>query len=271
MNSSIDTQHLVTVAIELAKEAGQLILTGKREGFETQNKAGTELVTSCDLAAEKLLTEAIRQSFPDHTIIGEEGTGSIDDPDIPNDKNTPTWFIDPIDGTANFAHGLPWYAVSIGVEVEGAACCGVIHAPELDYTFSASVGTGAYLNGRPISVAKATGLSESLVATGFSYDRVRNVGYPVDALRAVLSQAKDVRRMGVASLDCAMVAAGWISAYWEQGLQPWDVSAGALLVREAGGLVTDFDGYPFRTGGLEFVASNGMVHADLLTALNGPR
>jgi myo-inositol-1(or 4)-monophosphatase len=197
-------------------------------------------------------------------VLAEEGRGT----DTPGAKLR--WVIDPLDGTTNFAHGYPRFAVSIGVEHEGEPAVGVVYDPLLDECYHAVAGGGAFRNGKPIRVSRETAFDRALLATGFAYDKRENDDNLVE-FRAVLKTARELRRDGSAALDLCYVACGRLEGYWEHKLKPWDVAAGGLIVCEAGGRVSDRDGGPAWRSGAEIVATNGALHDALLAVLDGTR
>ncbi len=222
-------------------------------------KGEIDLVTEVDVRAEKTITELIRGAFPRHQILAEEGTQGGDDP-------AHRWIIDPLDGTTNYAHGLPVFCVSIGYELEGQMALGAIYDPSRDELFVARSGRGATLNEHPIGVSDTASLGRALLATGFPYDR--GLLPPALAQFAALSgQTQAVRRIGSAALDCAWVAAGRFDGYWETVVRPWDVAAGGLIAQEAGAHVTDLDGAPFRPAAGHILMSNPHLHGAIFDAL----
>ncbi len=233
--------HLAVVA-ELAAAAARAGGAVLREGYgqvhSVRFKGEVDLVTEVDLRSERTVVGIIRDRFPRHQILAEEGTTGGDDP-------AHRWIIDPLDGTTNYAHGMRAFCVSVGYEMEGELAVGAIYDPNLDDLYLARAGGGATLNGAPIRASDTTDLARALLATGFPYDRAR---LPI-ALRqfaALSAQSQAVRRIGSAALDCAWVAAGRFDGYWEGAVSPWDVAAGALIAAEAGARVTDLSGAPFR-------------------------
>jgi myo-inositol-1(or 4)-monophosphatase len=245
----------------IARRAGALLRQGQRQGFTVENKSAVELVTEHDRRAEALIVAALEAAFPAHRIVGEEGSL------LEGGDSHAVWYVDPLDGTTNFAHGIPFYAVSIGLEIEEEPALGVVYAPDNDWMFVAAKGQGAFLNGQPLRVSSATGLAQALLATGFPYDRTHPEVNNLAEFGEVFLRSQGIRRMGVASLDCAMVAWGVLDGYWELQIKPWDVSAGALLVREAGGCVTDTTGGPFRSTAGRILATNGIIHQELRDVL----
>jgi len=246
--------------VEAAQRAGQRLLELFEKGVSIEFKGTVDLVTEADRAAEQLIIGLIQQRFPDHDILAEEEGTRYRGSDH-------RWIIDPVDGTTNFAHGFPWFAISIGVEVKGAMVLGVVHNPCTGEFYLAEHGCGASLNGRPLKVSATDQLPQALLATGFPYDRKESPVNNYDHFINFQQSAQACRRPGAASLDLACVAAGRFDGYWEMKLKPWDVAAGVLLVEEAGGRVTDFDGMPMRLDGCECLASNGLIHGAMQTVL----
>jgi myo-inositol-1(or 4)-monophosphatase len=216
-----------------------------------------DLVTVADREAEQLITDRIRARWPRHDVMGEEGTRHETGSDF-------RWYVDPLDGTTNFAHGFPVFCVSIGLEHKGHPIAGIIYDPTRDELFAAERGNGAYLNQRRMKVSQIANLAEALVATGFpSHKRHKNPN--IHFYHQITLRTHGVRRAGSAALDLAYVAAGRIDGFWEFNLNAWDVAAGVLLVEEAGGRVTRFDGQPFSMNDTrEVLASNTLLHADLM-------
>jgi myo-inositol-1(or 4)-monophosphatase len=216
-----------------------------------------------DIASERLIAGRLRAAFPTHTIVGEERGASVGGD--PSHK----WFIDPVDGTTNYAHGFPFFCVSIGLEIEGEPALGVVCSPTFGELFVAEAGGGATLNGRSIEVSSTTDLGQALLATGFPYDR----GAFAPALRSferLSLRSQAVRRAGSAALDMCYVACGRLDGYWEHQVMPWDMAAGRLLVVEAGGRVTTTADGAFAVDSGNVVASNGALHAQLIDALATP-
>ncbi|HEX2484084.1 MAG TPA: inositol monophosphatase family protein [Myxococcota bacterium] len=259
-----EDDSLVALAVDLARRAGAL----QKSRYETRLEIGTksapvDLVTEVDKACEALIVDALRRERPGDAVLAEEGGGS----DRPG--ATFRWLIDPLDGTTNYAHGYPRFCVSIGVEREGARHVGVVYDPLMDELYTAVRGGGARRNGAAIRVSPERELGRSLLATGFAYDaRVSQVDN-LDHFGAFLKRARALRRDGSAALDLCYVASGRLEGYWELKLNPWDVAAGALVVEEAGGRVTDFAGSGDARSGREVVSSNGHVHAQMLAVLRG--
>jgi myo-inositol-1(or 4)-monophosphatase len=253
------------VAVDAATRAGALLrahLGGPREIRYKQSRS--DLVTEMDRRAETLIVETIRARFPGHSVLAEE-RGVL--PGSPSHR----WIVDPLDGTTNYAHGLPLFAVSIALEIDGCVVLGVVYEPNREECFIAERGRGATLNGLPLRVSTVSTLGESLLGTGYQY----NIHDPRDSnLRehaALSRRCQSVRAIGSAVTQLASVAAGRLDGFWELRLGAWDVAAGALLIEEAGGAVTDLDGRPLDLAAPAIVASNGLIHADMLRALGEVR
>lgn len=247
--------QFLEVAIETAMEAGGILVSEFDHPAKISYKGEVDLVTQADKRSEEAIVGRLKRYFPKHAIVAEEGGGQ-------EGEERHRWIVDPLDGTTNFAHGYPCFAVSIGFEQEGELVAGVIYQPITKELFTASKGEGAYLNGRRIQVSQVDHLSTSLLATGFpSTKRARNPN--IHFYWNFTLQSHGVRRDGSAALDLAAVACGRFDGFWEFGLHAWDTAAGVLLVREAGGIVTDFSGRPYRVGDYETLASNGRIHTEL--------
>jgi myo-inositol-1(or 4)-monophosphatase len=244
-------------ATAMAREAGAILRARFGQPHDVRFKGAIDMVTEADQAAEELIAARIRERYPTHDLLGEEGSrGATADSPF-------RWVVDPLDGTTNFAHGLPHFAVSIALEHRGAAIVGVVFDPMRDELFLAARGLGATRNDMPIHVSAAGQLIQSLLVTGFSYNFERRARQ-ADLWRDFLVRVQAIRQTGSAALNLAYIAAGRLDGYWERGIAPWDVAAGALLVSEAGGTVTDLRGGSFHSDEGELVASNGAIHADLL-------
>ena len=260
----MDTDDILSRAVSIAHEAGALI----RRAFPRTAlshiglKGAVNPVTETDTAAERLILSRLRAAFPHHRILAEEGGGAAW-----QEPGPPVWLVDPLDGTNNFAHGFPHVAVSLALVAEGRPVVGVIYDPLKDETFAAAVGRGAMLNGEPIHVSKVARLADGFLATGFPYDRRTAPDNNTARLDHFLRRSLGVRRAGAASLDLAYVACGRFDGFWEIRLKPWDVAAGVLLVREAGGRATDFAGTANCLSGEEIVASNGLIHEEMLRVI----
>jgi myo-inositol-1(or 4)-monophosphatase len=244
----------------VAREAGALLLTYFHQGLKIEYKGDADLVTAADRASEALIRERIRDQFPTHDVLGEE-QGL-------NDQGSEyRWYVDPLDGTTNFAHGYPVFCVSMALEHgradQGRRIAGVVYDPTRDELFTAEQAGGAHLNGKSIHVSNATQLKECLVATGFpSHKRHKNPN--IHFYHQITLRTHGVRRAGSAALDLCNVASGRFDGFWEFNLNPWDTAAGALIVEEAGGKVSRFDGSAFQLDSRETLASNGLVHDALL-------
>jgi len=247
-------------AIEAARLAGGYQRFRFSSPLQVDMKGDKDLVTEVDRESERLITERLLSSFPGHDILAEEG-------DYPANNSPFRWIIDPLDGTTNFAHGFPWFCVSIGLEHEGALVAAVIFNPIQDELFTASKGGGAFLNGRQLAVSGHSPLRDSLLGTGFPYDCASDPANNFANFIAFQKAARGIRRAGAAALDLAAVAAGRLDGFWELKLKPWDVAAGTLLVREAGGRVTCFEGGEYSLSGNRIVASNGLIHDEMLDLL----
>jgi len=252
------------VAEGIARQAGALLREFYAKGVATEYKGDVDLVTEADRSAEKLIREKLTAAFPTHGIYGEEGTRDQLDSEY-------RWYVDPLDGTTNFAHGFPAFCVILGLEKrapglaadqDGEVVAGVIYDPLRDEMFSAERGKGAFLNGKQIHVSKTKTLAESLTATGFPSHKRHN-SPNVHFYHEFTLRSHGVRRAGTAGLDLAYVACGRLDGFWEFNLNPWDTSAGILLVEEAGGTVTRFDGSKFRLDSSEIFATNGLVKAEM--------
>ncbi len=251
----------------LGKDAGEILLAGAGRSHaaeSTSKRNPSDLVTEFDQRAEKLIVERILNQFPTDTVVAEEGGTAFGTSDR-------CWLVDPLDGTTNFVHGLPQFCVSVALQVGGDLTLGVVEAPALDWSFYGSRGKGAFLRSRghhqKLQVSQTTTLEQSLLATGFPYDRQTSDKNNFAEFIALKKRTHGVRRMGSAALDLAMVAAGFFDGYWEMKLKPWDLGAGALLVEEAGGRVTSWSGGEFVVTSGEAVATNGKIHDELLVAL----
>jgi myo-inositol-1(or 4)-monophosphatase len=263
MSASLPDLPYAGPAAEIARDAGALIRRYADADVTTEYKGEADLVTVADRESEKLLVERLRAQWPDHGIFGEEGARTHLDSEY-------RWYIDPLDGTTNFAHGFPAFCVSLGLVRRQQQDAGrdeivaaVIYDPLRDETFQAEKGRGAYLNGRPIHVSAAGTMSESLIATGFP-SRKRHSSGNVHFYHEITLRSHGVRRAGSAALDLAYTACGRLDGYWEFKLNPWDTAAGVLLVTEAGGKVTYFDGSPFLLASDEVLATNGKIHSEMI-------
>jgi len=251
-----DMQHLLAETVRIAKEVGDLIVEHAQKPRDIHHKGRIDLVTATDIAVENFLRDNLQALLPGSHFLAEESS-----PNAPLLENT--WIIDPLDGTTNFAHGLLFVATSIGLWREGDIVLGVINAPLLGTCFTALKGEGAFQDGVPLHVSTTTTLVDSLIATGFPYAMEEELPGLLRRMGRVLSQTQGVRRYGAAALDLAFTAAGHYDGYYERCLKPWDVAAGYLLVREAGGIVTRTDGNLFHVKNHDILATNGKIHSAL--------
>jgi myo-inositol-1(or 4)-monophosphatase len=257
-------REIAEVAIQIARDAGELLVTrfGARHD-ETAKGHAHNLVTEADQMSEALIDGALAARLPGHAVVAEERGGQV--------GAGITWWVDPLDGTNNYAHGYPVFAVNLAASIGDQVLVGVTYDPIRDELFSAVQGQGAWLNGVRLTVSARDSLLEALVATGFPYDKATNRDNNLAEFTRVTPLVRGMRRSGSAALDLAYVAAGRLDAYWEHGTRPWDVAAGVLLINEAGGTVTDLAGGAPRLDGGRFVASNGRIHAELLTVIGAAR
>lgn len=260
--SSPQTKDFLKVGLQTAKSAGKVLCKywGKLSSIR-QKQFFWDLVTEADMESEKVILDSIQKNFPTHRTLSEEaGLGNVEQSEF-------LWVIDPLDGTTNYTHGYPVVAISIGLLYNHSPLLGIVYNPILNELFQAIKGEGAYLNGKKIQVSLVEELNKGLLATGFAYDRreTQENNYAEFCHLTHLSQG--VRRGGAASLDLAYVAAGRLDGYWERGLKPWDVAAGALLVEEAGGKVTSYENGPIDLNSGRILATNGLIHEKLSNEL----
>jgi myo-inositol-1(or 4)-monophosphatase len=251
---------MLNFAIRVAKDAGRLLRDRVGTRIDVDHKGSINLVTDVDLASERLIREAISTYYPRHEVLGEEGG-------LSDSGSEYRWIVDPLDGTTNYAHGYPIFCVSIALECKGEIVLGVVYDPMRDELFTAERGGGAALNNRPIHVSKTAELMQGLLSTGFPYDIKTSKLTNLDHWANFAMNAQALRRDGAAALDLCYVACGRFDGFWELNLSPWDTAAGALIVTEAGGRVTNFSGGPFSNYKLEVVASNGLIHDRMLEVL----
>lgn len=256
----VSIDRCAEVGVEAARAAGQLLLDRFRTDFSVSHKGAVNLVTEVDLAAEEMIVSRILEAFPDHSILAEERHSTKSDGDI-------KWIIDPLDGTTNYAHGYRAFSVSIGLEIEGEVEWGVVFDPTHDDMYTARRGAGAACNGVSIKVSDVPSLGASLLATGFPYDIRTSSQTNLENFCAFALRTQGLRRSGSAALDLCDVAAGRLDGFWELKLNPWDCAAGYLIVREAGGIVTNFSGGRGSIYEAETVASNGRIHEEMLAVL----
>lgn len=255
--------ELIEAACEIALNAGKLLKKGFGNTFSIQSKEGKHnLVTDYDRISEEWIKKTIAEIFPSHGFLAEESfQGDLPSSDI-------IWIIDPLDGTVNFAHGIPHFAVSIAAYQKGKILCGAVYNPMLDELFTAEKGKGAYLNHKPIHVTKQSQFEDAFVATGFPYNAYQNPFHCIERFGKMVKQGLPIRRMGVAALDLAYVAAGRFDLFWEVGLQPWDMAAGKILIEEAGGKISLYDGttHPILSY-TTCLATNGHLHEKMVCLL----
>jgi len=245
------------LARQLAREAGKIIRDSLPLKKEISHKAAVDLVTNVDLRAEKIICEGISRAFPDHAIVAEENHFDRSDQDW-------CWYVDPLDGTINYVHGIPHCSVSIALLHRGAPVASAVYDPFRDEMYHARAGAGAFLNDSPVAVSPTTALEDSLLVTGFPYDRRENLGLYLPYFEHFLVNARDVRRFGSAALDLCYLACGRFDGFWEWKLQPWDTAAGWLVVTEAGGTVSDFNGDAYDPWTPRVLASNGLIEQEFI-------
>lgn len=254
---------MLNFVIQTARDAGRILAERMGRTLEISNKGDIDLVTESDLASEKLIIERIKSHYPRHAILAEESGEAV----MVENSSEWKWIIDPLDGTTNYAHGYPCFCVSIGVERAGRIELGVVYDPLRDEVFAAERGQGATLNERRIRVSSIEELNRAMLCTGFPYD-VRERPHFARHFTNFTMQAQAVRRDGSAALDLAYVAAGRFDGFWEDGLSPWDVAAGSLLVEEAGGRVSNFGGLPLNIYSPQVLVSNGAIHEAMMIVLD---
>ena len=254
-------------AAGFAREAGAVLREGHGRTHRPERKGRIDLVTEYDRRSERLLLAAIARRFPDHAVLAEESGVSAAATGAP--QGAVRWIVDPLDGTTNFAHNYPFFCVSVAAEVEGVLAAGAVYDPVRDELFSAAAGEGATLDGAALRVSDIERVEEALLVTGFPYDVREHPEKSLPRFEAFLVRAQGVRRDGSAALNLCYLAAGRFDGFWEGHLSPWDMAAGVLIVREAGGRVTDYQGGTFRLERPEILASNGRIHEEMRTILAG--
>lgn len=254
---------MLNFAIETARDAGRVLLEKFGRKIEITMKGDINLVTEADLASEALIIERIKSYYPKHSILAEESGEAV----VSGGDLSWKWIIDPLDGTTNYAHGYPCWCVTLALEHNGEIVIGVTYDPTRNELFAAERGKGATLDGKPIRVSQAEELGNSLICTGFPYDIKQRDNF-AQHLTDMLLQSRGVRRDGSAAIDMAYVACGRFDGFWEEGLNPWDVAAGVLLIEEAGGHVSYYDGSKFSIYKAPICASNGLIHSHMLRILN---
>lgn len=251
---------MLNFAIQMARDAGRILVERKGRSLQVSHKGDINLVTEADLAAEKLIIDRINSYYPRHAILAEESGASSSEP------AEWKWIIDPLDGTTNYAHGYPCFCVSIAAEHDGKIEIGVVYDPVADELFAAERGQGATLNDRTIRVSEIDELNRAMLCTGFPYD-VRERPDFARHFSAFTMRAQAVRRDGSAALDLAYLACGRFDGFWEDGLNSWDIAAGVLLIEEAGGQISDFEGRTLDIYTPKVLASNGLIHDAMMTVL----
>ena len=252
-----DETYLQT-AIDAVRRAGEIQRQASRGTFEIRKKGTIDLVTEVDVAVERMIRALIAERYPDHDVLGEELGGPGE-----GERSRYCWICDPLDGTTNFAHGLPLFCSTIALEVDGELRVGAVYDPTRDELFTAIRGGGAFLNGEPIRVSNAATLIDSLLVTGFPYSVQEKLDEMLGLFGRFLSKARAVRRLRSAALDMCYVAAGRLDGFWEEGLNAWDIAGGVLIVQEAGGRITSLDGGPFVLRSGRIIASNGLLHEEM--------
>jgi myo-inositol-1(or 4)-monophosphatase len=255
--------QILNIAVQAATKAGEVLLEGLGTVFQISSKDGRHnLVTEYDIRSENIIIDYISSYYPDHVFLAEESGGK------PPEPGQIQWIIDPLDGTVNFAHGIPIFCVSIAAVQHGRPICGVIYCPVTKELYTAMHGFGAYLNGRRIKVSDTSALQDSILVTGFPYNVHSNPSNCIGHMVSMLRLGLPVRRLGSAALDLAYVAAGRFDGFWEINLQPWDIAAGMLLVQEAGGIITNYNGNPYDIyQGGTVLATNNKIHPEIMKQL----
>ena len=253
----------LATAVEIVLRAGEIQMSRRESGFQIDKKGTIDLVTEVDLECEKMCRAVLAERFPHHDILAEELSSGPGQPRTSRYR----WVFDPLDGTTNYAHGLPVFCSSLALEIDGRAEVGAIYDPTRKELFTGERGQGAFVNGTRLRVSETRNLLDALLVTGFPYDVHEKLVPLLAMFGAFLGHARAVRRLGSAALDLCYVAAGRIDGFWEQTLKPWDVAAGALIVEEAGGRITGMDGSRFDPAAAHLVASNGQIHEAMLDVI----
>lgn len=252
-----DLSSYLYLSKKVARNAGSILIKGQEEGFSVDYKGKSNLVTEIDKKSEQFIVAALKEAYPDHSILGEEGSNESHDANY-------RWIIDPIDGTTDYTHGHPYYCVSIGLEINGEIAVGAVFAPEYDEMFSAAKGMGAFLNDRKIAVSDVATLEESLLGTGFNPSAPELSKQNIAHFEYFQDHSHGIRRCGAAALDICFVAAGRLDGFWENGLSAWDMAAGKIIVEEAGGKVTAMDGTPHDVDSRQILATNSTIHQEMV-------
>jgi myo-inositol-1(or 4)-monophosphatase len=267
--SAPDPRELRDAAVELACAAGAILREGHGRAHAPEHKGRIDLVTEYDRRSERLVLDGIRQRYPGHAILAEESGAHAGGP--ADAAGAVRWVVDPLDGTTNFTHNYPFFCVSIGAESGGRLVAGAVYDPVRDELFAAAAGHGATLNGRAIRVSDIAQVEKALLVTGFPYDVREHPERSLPLFEVFLVRAQAIRRDGSAALNLCYLACGRFDGFWEMSLSPWDMAAGVLLVREAGGLVTGYDGGEFQLDGRQILATNGRIHEEMKTIIAGGR
>jgi myo-inositol-1(or 4)-monophosphatase len=252
----------LTTAVEAVIRAGDMQMARFGQSIQIDKKGAIDLVTEVDVAVERMFRDLIAARFPEHQVLAEEMGGAETVPP------GPCWVFDPIDGTTNYAHGLPIFCASLALEVDGVPEIAAVYDPNRRELFTAERGGGAFLNGRRIQISSAAQLVDAMLVTGFPYDVHTRIDEIVGLFGGFVAEARAVRRLGSAAIDLCWVAAGRMDGFWESDLHPWDIAGGALIVAEAGGTVTSLDGSPFTSRGGQVLASNGHIHGQMLQVIS---
>lgn len=263
MGGDVDPASALAVAQEAARRAGSIQREYRSKNFSVRHKGEIDLVTGVDIACEEEIVRVIRRAFPEHDVLAEEGEAT-------ERGSRYTWLIDPLDGTVNYAHGFPIYCASVALADGKGPVAGAVYDPERDEMFTATRGGGAFLNGEGIKVSGVSRLTDALLATGFPYTIRTTEKNNLKEFADFAMRAQALRRPGAAAIDLCYVACGRLEGFWEFHLKPWDMAAGALIVEEAGGKVTDSGGGSFDPFRQDIVASNGLVHSAMLETLALP-
>jgi len=256
----METESYLKVAVEAARDAGQMLRENLDASREIIYKGEVDLVTNFDNRSQQMIFDRLEKNFPDHDFVAEEGLDQ-------KKGSVYRWIFDPLDGTTNYAHRFPFFSVSVALEFNGQIICGVVYDPMRDETFSGTKGSGAFLNGERIRVSALNDLDKSLLATGFPYDLRESEENNITHFNHFLTRAQAIRRCGSAALDLCYVACGRFDGFWELKLKPWDVAAASLIVQEAGGHLTDFKNKEFSIHSHETLGTNGLIHQQMLDVL----